>query len=66
MSKIGNYVLDLQEDAVRMTLQQFIDRHGFSVAEIWHEANFGDDRDKEPDVFADWEDYAVVEFDDGA
>ena len=60
MSRIGNYVLDMQEDAVRMSLQQFITRYGFSAAEMWHDVNYGDDRDREPDIFADWEDYAAM------
>ena len=61
MSKMGQWVFEMQEDAMHMTLAQFIDRHGFSSAEIWHEVHFGDDRDLEP-IFE--EDY--LEMDDGA
>jgi hypothetical protein len=57
MSKIGNYVLEMQEDAVRMSLQQFINRYGFNAAEMWHDVNFGDDRDVEPDYEAMEEGY---------
>ena len=51
MSKMGSYVMDMQEDAVRMSLQQFITRYGFAAAEMWHDINFGDNRDRE----SDWE-----------
>ena len=57
MSKTGNWVLEMQEDAVRMSLGQFIKRHGFSQAEVWHDINFGDDRDVEPDYEAMEEGY---------
>lgn len=60
MSKMGNWVLEMQQDAYHMTLQQFIDRHGFSSAEIWYAAHFGDDRD-EP-IY----DEEYMEMDDGA
>jgi len=48
MSKMGNWVLEMQEDAVRMSLSTFVDRYGYSNAELWHDINFGDDRDCEP------------------
>ena len=61
MSKMGNWVIEMQADAYHMTLAQFIDQHGFSSAEIWYTAHFGDERDNEP-VYD--EEYA--EMDDGA
>jgi hypothetical protein len=61
MSKTGQWVFEMQEDAQMMTFSQFIEKHGTYAAEIWHEVHFGDDRDCEP-VFE--EDY--VEMDDGA
>jgi hypothetical protein len=39
MSKMGNWVMEMQEDAVEMTLSQFIRVHGRSQASIWREAN---------------------------
>ena len=61
MSKTGQWVFEMQQDAADMTFSQFIEKHGTIAAEIWHEVHFGDDRDLEP-VFE--EDYA--EMDDGA
>ena len=57
MSKMGNWVVEMQEDAYHMSLGQFTQKHGFSAAEVWHDVHFGDDRDYEPDY---------VEMDDGA
>jgi len=48
MSKTGQWVFEMQEDAVHMSLAEFMDKHGSHQAEIWYEANFGDDRDMEP------------------
>lgn len=39
MSKIGNWVIEMQEDATEMTLSQFIRAHGNSQASIWREVN---------------------------
>jgi len=50
MSKVGQWVFEMQEDAVHMSLAQFMDKHGSHQAEIWYEANFGDDRDMEPNL----------------
>lgn len=63
MSKMGNYILDLQEAATRMSLQEFIAHFGFSAAEVWHDINFnfGDDRDCDCEL-----ELAHVEMDDGA
>mgnify|MGYP000444418339 CR=1 FL=1 len=54
MSKMGSYFMDMQEDAVRMSFQQFVERYGFSASEVWHDINFGDTRDCEPS-FEDYE-----------
>ena len=61
MSRTGNWVLEMQEAAGYLTLQEFIRRYGYSTAEVWHEINFGDDRDCEP-VF----EQEQMEMDDGA
>ena len=39
MSKMGNWVMEMQEDAVEMTLSQFIRAHGRSQVSIWREVN---------------------------
>lgn len=59
MSKMGQWVFGLQEDAMHMTFSQFVDTHGTMAAEIWHEVRFGNDRDVEPE-------YEPLEMDDGA
>jgi hypothetical protein len=48
MSKMGNWVLEMQEAALDMTLSQFVEQYGYSQAEVWHDLHFGDDRDCEP------------------
>jgi len=57
MSRVGQWVFEMQEDACEMTLGQFVEKHGYSNAEVWHDVRFGDDRDREPDF---------AEMDDGA
>ena len=57
MSKVGQWVFEMQEDAAWMTLGQFTDKHGFSCADVWYEYNFGTEPDVEPDF---------MEMDDGA
>lgn len=37
MSKTGNWVLEMQEDAYGMTLTEFVKKHGKSQAAVWHE-----------------------------
>lgn len=59
MSKVGQWVFEMQEDAYDMSLAEFIEKHGYSQAEIWYEVHFGDDRDREPD-------FEPMEMDDGA
>jgi hypothetical protein len=39
MSNIGNWVIEMQEDASEMTLSQFIRVHGRSQGHIWREVN---------------------------
>lgn len=50
MSKTGQWVFAMQEDAIDMTLSQFIDKYGYSQAEVWHDVRLGDDRDCEPNI----------------
>ena len=49
MSKVGNWVLGMQEDATWMTLAEFIAAHGERQADIWHEVH-GPDSDWEPNI----------------
>ena len=44
MSKMGQWVFELQQDAMEMNFSQFVEKHGFSAAEIWQETRFGTDR----------------------
>jgi|TARA_R110002050_G_scaffold266391_2_gene407750 phage-related protein len=37
MSKTGNWVLEMQEDAYDMTLAEFIKKHGESQSSLWHQ-----------------------------
>ena len=39
MSKMGNWVMEMQEDAECMSLAKFIRAHGRSQASIWREVN---------------------------
>lgn len=61
MSRTGNWVLEMQEAAGYLTLQEFIRRYGYATAEVWHEINFGDTRDCEP-----MREQELMEMDDGA
>ena len=38
MSKTGQWVFEMQEDAYDMTLAEFIKKHGESQTSIWHQA----------------------------
>lgn len=55
MSKVGQWVFEMQEDAMMMTLSQFVDKHGFAQAEVWHDVRFGTDRfeDVDPSILAE-------------
>ena len=39
MSKMGNWVMEMQEEATEMSLAKFIRAHGRSKASIWREVN---------------------------
>ena len=52
MSKIGNYVVEMQEDAYYMTLTEFTRKYGTSSETVWNECQI----DAEP----------MYEIDDGA
>jgi hypothetical protein len=57
MSKMGSWVLEMQEDALELSLKSFCERYGYTFAEVWHDINYGDDRDREPDFEAMEEGY---------
>jgi len=58
MSKTGNWVFEMQEDAYDMTLAEFIKKHGKSQAQVWHEV-----QEDSIDVNEYWDSF---EMDDGA
>ena len=60
MSKMGNWVLEMQENAVDMTLEQFTNTYGKSEEHIWREAN-----GEEPDFGGPSEDRSVQSVDSG-
>ena len=55
MSKIGQWVFGMQEDAYDMTLAEFVAEYGASHESVWHEVN---------DAIEHERDY--MEMDDGA
>lgn len=58
MSKIGNWVLEMQEDAQWCSREVFIRKHGLSQVVVWDEVQ----RQMEEDSY----DYYELEMDDGA
>ena len=61
MSKIGNWVIEMQEDAAWSSRHVFIRRHGLSNVAVWDEVH----RQMEDEV--ETEDYCGhFEMDDGA
>ncbi len=64
MSKTGQWVFEMQEDAYDMTLAEFIKKHGESQSTVWHEVQDeinGDSVDSE----SYWGSFDM-EMDDGA
>tara|TARA_B100002019_G_C21059235_1_gene493237 strand:+ start:394 stop:579 length:186 start_codon:yes stop_codon:yes gene_type:complete len=43
MSKTGQWVLGMQEDATWMTKEEFIKEHGINQVDIWEQIQNGDD-----------------------
>jgi len=37
MSKTGQWVFEMQEDAYDMTLEEFVEKHGEMALSIWYE-----------------------------
>ena len=57
MSKTGNWVIAMQEDAYYMTLTEFNKTYGDSNSDVWHEVQL----EAEAEGLAE-----VMEMDDGA
>ena len=55
MSKVGSWILGMQEDAAWMTKEQFIKAHGVTQVDIWEKIQSGEDEnwesDYEPEVY---------------
>lgn len=49
MSRMGQWVMEMQESAAQMTLQEFVEQYGQSQTAVWFEVNGGFE-DVEPDV----------------
>ena len=52
MSKVGSWILGMQEDACWMTKEQFIKTHGVTQVDIWEKIHSGEDENWEPDFEA--------------
>ena len=61
MSKVGQWVMQMEEDAMFMTYDQFVAVHGSAVAVIWKRIH-GEIPDYEPDVM--WEEGDITDGDD--
>jgi hypothetical protein len=48
MSKMGNFVMDMQVDAVDMTLDEFTNKYGLHNVYIWKQARYTQEPDPEP------------------
>lgn len=48
MSKVGQWVFEMQENAREMTLGEFINQYGEGQKDIWYEANGPEYPDDEP------------------
>jgi hypothetical protein len=55
MSKVGSWILGMQEDACWMTKEQFIKEHGVTQVDIWEKIQSSEDEnwesDYEPEVY---------------
>ena len=58
MSKVGQWVFEMQEDAQQMSFAEFVKKHGYSRADVWSDIHFNNDQYLEPDF--------EMEMDDGA
>lgn len=64
MSKIGNWVLEMQEDAAWSSKEVFMRKHGVAQGDVWEEVQRQMDEDSvEPENY--WG-HHEMEMDDGA
>lgn len=49
MSKTGQWVFEMQEDAYDMTLEEFVEKHGQTAQSIWYETQEQADNSMEMD-----------------
>ena len=64
MSKVGQWVFEMQEDAQWMSKAVFVNKHGVSQADVWEEVQRQMDEDSvEPEAY--WG-HHEMEMDDGA
>jgi len=57
MSKVGQWVFEMQEDAYEMDFEDFIEKHGSSQASVWYEVRESMDCER---------DHFEMDMDDGA
>ncbi len=48
MSKVGQWVMEMQEDAYDMTEEEFVKAHGASNRSVWHDVH---SEQMEPDEY---------------
>lgn len=48
MSKVGQYYMQMQEDAVNRDLEDFVRIYGESHEDFWYEVNFPTEQSQEP------------------
>jgi len=51
MGKVKSWIMDMEEDAIDMTLEEWTAKHGESVIDVYHEARrkFSGEADGDPD-----------------
>lgn len=64
MSKIGNWVVEMQEDAAWSSKEVFVRKHGVAQGDVWEEVQRQKDED-EPSPEDYWGAFEM-EMDDGA
>ncbi len=55
MGKVKAWVMDMEEDAIDMNAEEWTDKHGESLIEVYHEA-----RRKYADLIEDKEDDQII------
>lgn len=51
MSKTGDYHITMKEDALSMTLSQFVAKYGNHNAVVWTEVNLGTHGEPDPEQY---------------